>query len=599
LTRPTSRGLLAACASLLASAALAAPAQATIGVSSFSITPSTLQAGGSTGQPGPNLVVDAQFSTSDADTPKDALLSLAPGLLANPNIPTCSTAQFQANSCPDSSHIATGYVIGTAPQYGLTLNFPTEGYLVQSTGSEIARFGIITSFFDYPVATLSGPVVIRKTPTFGIDIPIDGLPNQVDGTQVIVNGLHLTINGQMGGVPFTRNPTSCASAVSSISVDSYGSATPVSQQSAFTPTGCSSLAYAPTLAGTAAEDSADDGVAVTATISQKYGEADNSQVNLILPHSLSPRLSVLSSACSNADVTTCTGSSIIGTATITTPLLANPLTAKIVLVAHSGSIPTLAILIPAPISYELDATPVLTGTSVQALVANIPDIPLSGLSLNLPGGASSLFRAGTHFCTTAQTFSGSFTAWSGATASPSGPATISGCPATSAAAINSAPQDVSLSAPSMPRAAGGTSARSGSGTAGTTGSASVTGLAADHPRLTLAVGSARQAGGLRSLGFRIPSGFSVRTGELSRYLRVRLDGRLVRATWRYARGVLTITFARAGRMAFVTLVSPALTASRTSVTSARSHHAGRVTLQLTVKNTTGRSTTLSLHSTAR
>ena len=89
------------------------------------------------------------------------------------------------------------------------------------------------------------------------------------------------------------------------------------------------------------------------------------------------------------------------------------------LVAHTGSIPTLAILIPAPLNLQLNATPILTGSAVQALVVGIPDIPLSSLTLSLPGGPNSLFRAGVHLCSSPQTVSGNFTAWSGATANPS------------------------------------------------------------------------------------------------------------------------------------------------------------------------------------
>jgi hypothetical protein len=602
VNRPTSRALLVAVVSMLATAALAAPAQATLAVSSFTLTPSTLQAGGVSAKPGPDLTLDAKFSSSDGDTPKDATISLAPGLLANPNIPLCTTAQFQANNCPAGSHIATGFVTGTAPAYGLTLAFPTDGYLVQPTGSEIARFGIITTFFDYPVVSLTAPVVIRKTPTFGIDIPITGLPNSIDGTQVIVDGLHLTITGQVNGATFTRNPTSCAPAPSSLTVDSYAVATPVSQQSSFTPTGCSTLPYAPTIAGTAAEDTGDDGVGMTATITQKYEESDNQTVNLILPHSLSPRLSVLASACTAADLTTCAS---IGSATITTPLLANPITAKVVLVAHTGAIPTLAILVPAPISLELDATPILTGTSVQALVANIPDIPLSSLQLTLPGGTTSLFRAGTHFCTTAQVFGGSFTGWSGATASPSAAATITGCPVTSAAALNSAPITASSQSTGTTGNTGstsstgtGASAPTGTGASAPTGTVAVTGLATDHARITLAVGTPKKSGGLRSVTVRLPQGLGLRAQLLRSGIAIKLDGHRVVGRYTLHGGVLTITFAKPGRVAFITITAPALTVSQKSARQARTHHAGKLTVRVTVQSANGRSTSLSLKSNA-
>ena len=99
----------------------------------------------------------------------------------------------------------------------------------------------------------------------------------------------------------------------------------------------------------------------------------------------------------------------IGTATVATPLLSTALTAKIILVAHAGSVPTLAILLPAPLNLQLNATPIVTGPAVQTLVIGIPDIPLSSLKLSLPGGPNSLFRAGVNLCSSPQTVSGSFT----------------------------------------------------------------------------------------------------------------------------------------------------------------------------------------------
>jgi hypothetical protein len=609
------RAVLAAVAGMLSSAAFAAPAQATLTISSFSVTPSTLQAGGTSANPGPNLSVDAQFGTSDGDTPQNVKLSLAPGLLANPNIPLCTAAQFAANNCPASSNIASGYATGTAPQYGLTLNLPTNAYLIQPTGSEIARLGIITTFFDYPVATISAPVTLRQTPNVGVDLPITGLPNTIDGTTVIIHGLHLVINGEMDGKPFTRNPTSCSPATTNIAVESYGQpSTDVTSSSSFTPTGCSNLAYAPTIAGSAALDTnGDDGIAVSETITQKYEESDNQSVNLIMPFSLSPNLKVLGSACSPANPTDLSASNLascsaIGTASVTTPLLANPLNANIYLLSHTGSIPTLEIALPDPIGITLTATPILTGQTVQALVTNIPDVPLSSLTINLPGGPNALFLGGTHFCTVAQVFGGNFTAWSGATASPTAAATISGCPASSPAAVSSAPATSSAPlAPSSATTTTDTSSRtsaststSGTGSSSPTGQASFTGLATDHATLTLAVGTPKRGGGsLHAVSVRLPTGLAIKAAGLARGLTVKLDGKSVSAKYTLSGGVLTLTFSRPGQVAIVTIKAPALVVAGSSATQVREHKAGKLTLRVLVRNTNGRSSELSLNSVAR
>ena len=262
---------------------MAAPAQATLSVSSLSVTPSTTQAGGTTGQPGPDITIAAQFSTPNGDSPRDLTIALAPGLLANPTaVPLCPTASFNAGLCPASSQIGSGYITGTAPGFGLTLSLPTDAYLIQPTGSEVARMGLIVYFFGFPVVTQSAPISIRTTPNVGIDIPLTSIPNQLDGIGVIVNALKLTIDGTVNGKTFTRNPTSCSAATTTLTVDSYGApSTSTTQQSSFTPTGCGTLPYTPKLSGIAAQDTGDDGAAFAATITadlqrgrQHAGSAD-------------------------------------------------------------------------------------------------------------------------------------------------------------------------------------------------------------------------------------------------------------------------------------------------------------------------------------
>ena len=156
----------------------------------------------------------------------------------------------QPGACPSSSQIGSGSITGTAPAFGLTLSLPTYAYLTQPTGPEPARIGMIVYFFGFPVETQSTPIAIRTSPTVGIDIPLSSLPNQLDGIPVVINGLHLTIAGAVNGKTFTRNPTSCSTATTTATVDSYAApTTPVSKQSSFTPTGCGTLPYSPKLFG--------------------------------------------------------------------------------------------------------------------------------------------------------------------------------------------------------------------------------------------------------------------------------------------------------------------------------------------------------------
>jgi hypothetical protein len=590
------RALLGAVAAVCASAAMAAPAQAILSVSSLSVTPSTTQAGGAAGQPGPDITIAARFSTPNGDTPRDLTFALAPGLLANPTaVPLCPAAAFNAGLCPASSQIGSGSITGTAPGFGLTLSLPTGVYLIQPTGSEVARVGLIVYFFGFPVVTQSAPISIRTTPNVGIDIPLSSIPNQLDGIGVIVNALKLTIDGTVDGKTFTRNPTSCSAATTTLTVDSYGApSTSTTQQSSFTPTGCGTLPYTPKLSGAAAQDTGDDGAGFAATITQTYNEADNTQVLLTLPASLSPRLSLLASACTNANLSQCPS---VGSATVATPLLAAPLTAKIVFVAHAGSIPTLAILIPAPLNLQLDAIPILTGSAVQALVVGIPDIPLSSLTLSLQGGPNSLFRAGVHLCSSPQTVSGNFTAWSGASASPSATVAVSGCPAGS---TTSSARTVAATTPTPAATTRVVPIAHGRSAHAPADGATVTYARPAHgtPKVTVAVGSGSRTP-ISSVSIRFLAGLSFNAGKLRRYVRVVLDGRKVDAKVTVKHGVLRIAFGRGGRVAIIVLSGPALRKPASTAGDARSRHAGTLTMVVTEAFVTGPPTVLQLRAVAR
>jgi hypothetical protein len=88
---------------------LAAPAsaQAAFDVSSFSVTPSGLQAGSH-----PNVAVAIGFSGDEHV--RDLRVSLPPGLVGNPNAaPYCAAAKFQSDTCAANTRVGTTAVDST------------------------------------------------------------------------------------------------------------------------------------------------------------------------------------------------------------------------------------------------------------------------------------------------------------------------------------------------------------------------------------------------------------------------------------------------------------------------------------------------------
>jgi hypothetical protein len=414
----TALGVLATVAAIEA-----APASATVAVNSFSLTPSTTKAGAN-----PDLSVNATFAPTSGDDPQSVTISLAAGLLANPTVPaTCSDSQLQGNSCPAGSQIGTGTVTATA--LGLPVNAPAKLYLVTPHSDEIGRVGMVVSA-GLGTTAAEGPVTIRTQPDVGANVTFANLPQSINGIAVTVTGIQLTLDGTVGGKPFTRNPTSCAPASTGISVSSYGApSTPVTAQSSFTPTACASLPYAPAVSGTATVAGFDGQTALTSTITQAAGEAATSQTQLTVPFGLMPRWDVYSRACTASDVTTCPPSATVGTATVATPLSAQPLTGRVVLVSSGGSsTPGIALVFPAPFGLVITGANSVTANGFTTTFTHMPDVPMSSVSVALAGGSDSLLKDGYSLCVGKPTLSASFTAQSATTSSASGPVTVTGCP---------------------------------------------------------------------------------------------------------------------------------------------------------------------------
>jgi hypothetical protein len=414
-------------ASLCAAAAIAAitapAAGATVSVSSFKLTPSTTRAGAN-----PSITIAATLKPSAGDDPQSVTTALAAGLLANPTVPVqCSATALQSNRCPSTSQVGTGRV--TASAGGLKFSSAARLYLLTPQTGEAGRVALVAST-GLGRIVVQGPVTIRTQPDVGANVTFSNLPRSVGGVPVTITGLQMTIYGTVDGKPFTRNPTSCGPATTQLQVSSYGSpSTPVSSSSSFTPTGCAQLPFSPQLAASAAVGSYDGDTALTSTITQASGQAATKQVRLTLPFGLLPRSDASSRACSASDPSTCPASSTIGSATVKTPLSAQPLTGRVVLIASpNGGTPGTAIVFGSPFAITLTGTSSTTASGqLVTTYSNMPDVPLSSVSVALDGGSDSLLVNGETLCFGSPKLSAAFTGQNGATASSAASITVSGC----------------------------------------------------------------------------------------------------------------------------------------------------------------------------
>ncbi len=124
-------------------------------------------------------------------------------------------------------------------------------------------------------------------------------------------------------------------------------------------------------------DSNDNGAAITVGITQGATESASKSIVLQLPKGLSPNVAA-DAPCLNA-----TGCKI-GTATATSPLVPSVALANgTVTLTAQGTTPSITVSFPAPFAISLTGAVNLNNNSVT--FANVPDVPLTALTLNVTG----------------------------------------------------------------------------------------------------------------------------------------------------------------------------------------------------------------------
>jgi hypothetical protein len=413
----------------------ARPARAANDVSSFTMEPSSLTAGGH-----PSISTAIAFNyASGSDSVKNLTVTLPLGLQADLGaVPAaCTPAQLATATnggpgCPAGSKIGTGTVTASV------LNATSTLYLMPApSGSDLAGLGLVASVAGVPMLTSTGTVDVTTAagqPT--LDMKFTDLPDslglltlQIKSLTLTINGTAPTSSGATSSDPFVRMPTSCGLATATLEVDTYAAAGDGSATSGFTPTDCSSLGFTPTLAASVTRDAGNGGAQIAMTISQPAsGQAAASSATLAIPESvLSPNL-----INALADLTHGTE---IGTATVDTPLLptsgssfpTSPLTGTVTLTGTAVNTNMVVTFAP-PLSFTLIGTVNAFGADSKVTFASIPDIPFTHMTMTLFGGQSAAFDATCN--PAAGSVTGSFTGWN-APSSPvsvSTPFAVSGCP---------------------------------------------------------------------------------------------------------------------------------------------------------------------------
>jgi hypothetical protein len=360
---------------------LAAPAsaQAAFDVSSFSVSPSSLQAGSH-----PDVAVAIGFSGSEHV--RDLTVSLPPGLVGNPNAaPRCAAAKFQSDACAANTRVGTTSVDSTL--LGVPTTAAGDVYNLQPGAGEPARLGVIVR---PPLGAdkifLITHVALRPSDG-GLDSVITGIPSTVSvlgiPQEITITGMNLTLLGRPGGAsaePFMTMPTGCGPATADLAATSANNTAVRKPAAPFTPTGCDKLPFQPQFSGTISTGRTPS---LTTVITGPAGNANTASAAVTLPKGVSVALDVAKNMCTldQQAAGPCPDISHVGTALADSPLLP-PLTGPVSLAQLPGQLlPGIRVDVSGAVSLSLTGAATLGDNGLRTQFSGIPDVPLQRFEL--------------------------------------------------------------------------------------------------------------------------------------------------------------------------------------------------------------------------
>jgi hypothetical protein len=361
--------------------------------------------------------------------------TLPAGLLgAIPSVPLCEEPAAGAGSCPQSSEIGTvavaagagsepytftGHAYLTGPYngapYGLSVVVPAHAG-PYDLGEIVTRAGLSVGLY-------SGRVTVTST-----------LPSIVGGVPLRLQSLNLAINRPN----FLFNPTSCAPLATESLLSSTAGATQ-SLSSPFQVGDCGALAFKPSISVTSnAKTSKLGGASLEVKVTQGAHQANIRELALQLPKQLVARFATIQKSCPAATFEAgpppggCKESSVVGHATVTTPVLPGKLTGNAYFVSHAAAaFPDLDLVL-----HDGGVTVVLVGHThiarssiTTSTFQDVPDVPIASVTVSLPVGPNSALSANGTLCGTRSLLAPTtIIAQSGAKLVHSTKIAVSGCP---------------------------------------------------------------------------------------------------------------------------------------------------------------------------
>ena len=344
-----------------------------------------------------------QLSTIDATLPKGLVARLAgipycsDGALASVAAKTGKQEQTDP-SCPAGSRVGginIGAGAGPTPFYlngDVFLAGPYKGAPL----SLAAIVPVVAGPFDL------GDVVVRIALQFDsesaqIRAVSDPLPSILKGIPLSIRSVLLSLDRSQ----FTLNPTNCGStAITGSSMALTGQAVALNEH--FQVGECGKLGFKPKLAlSLRGSTKRRANPSLKAEFTPRAGDANLGQAIITLPKTELLDQAHIQGVCTMAEfaASQCPANSVYGSAKAVTPLLDSPIEGPVYLRSSDTSLPDLVADLRGQIRFvigaRIDAT---RGGGLRASFENVPDVPISKLSMTLSGGKTGLIKNGRNVC---------------------------------------------------------------------------------------------------------------------------------------------------------------------------------------------------------
>lgn len=366
------------------------------------ITPSTTQAAA-------HPDVEADFDITGGQ-PKSIALKLPRGFSASIAGTKCLSAVAAAGGCTPASEIGTAALTVTYFDGITDVTETKSGPVYLTDGPTGADAGGIATKIEFDIGTFvatGGAFLVNNGQNQYLELR--NIPSSVSGIDINASRLEVDLEGSGG---FLTNPSNCELSDWDASGTDQNDNDAAAFNVPFQATGCETLDFAPTLTQTLSDPNAGQITGVTASLTLPAGHSAMKSIQVDEPRVIKPNFQSFGTPqdqCSEAaapdpdslfDPAACPPQAIVGTMTIDTPLLEDPLEGTVYLIEKSP-LPWLGVAFDAPgIDVRLvgitstpkvnpACNPIFTPggcpTRISILFGDVPDIPVSSILLNLNG----------------------------------------------------------------------------------------------------------------------------------------------------------------------------------------------------------------------